>query len=125
MTPYDKNNIFAKMIRREIEADIIYEDDVVFAFPDIMPAAPVHILIVPKGEYVSFDDFIQQAPKSFVYRFYRAIQIIAKEQNIDESGYRLIMNHGSDASQAVFHFHVHLLGGEALGGLLAQDRHIR
>lgn len=118
---YDKNNIFAKILRGEIPSKKIYEDEHVFAFADIAPAAPVHILVVPKGEYVSFDDFAAKASPETIARFFTAVRKIANEQGMQEDGYRLITNHGPDASQSVPHFHVHILGGRPLGGLLPGD----
>jgi histidine triad (HIT) family protein len=122
---YDKNNIFARIIRGEIPCDEVYQDDDVLAFRDMHPAAPVHVLIVPKGEYVSFDDFIVKADSDFVVRFFAAVRKIANDLGVGESGYRLITNHGPDASQTVPHFHVHILGGRPLGGLLRHDELVR
>ncbi len=118
---YDKNNIFARIIRGEISSKKVYEDDSVLAIEDITPAAPVHILIMPKGEYVSFDDFIVGATQDKITHFFKAVNTVAKIMKVDANGYRLITNHGRDASQSVAHFHVHLLGGRALGGLLPGD----
>ena len=118
---YDKNNIFAKIIRGEIPAKKVYEDEKVLAFNDIQPAAPVHILVVTKGEYVSFNDFVQKAKAEEVKGFFARIQKIAEEQGLDKNGYRIITNHGSDASQSVFHFHVHIIGGRPLGALIPGD----
>jgi len=118
---YDKDNIFAKIIRGEIPSNKVYEDDTVFAFYDIAPASPVHILVIPKGEYISFDDFVVKAGAEEVANFFRTVRKIASEQGVDESGYRLITNHGADAYQSVPHFHVHILGGRFLGGLLPDD----
>jgi len=118
---YDTNNIFAKIIRGEIPCDKIYEDENTFAFHDISKAAPVHVLVVPKGEYVSFDDFSQNANESQIASFFKSIRKIAAQLGVDKTGYRLITNHGSDASQTVPHFHVHILGGKPLGGLLRDD----
>lgn len=115
---YDANNIFAKIIRGEIPCKKVYEDAFAFAFYDIKPDAPVHVLVLPKGEYVSFDDFVQHASPEQVQGFFVAIQKIAVQLGVAGSGYRLITNHGADASQSVFHFHVHLLAGKQLGGLL-------
>lgn len=117
---YDKNNIFAKIIRGEIPCNKVYEDDDVLAFRDITPAAPVHVLVVPKGEYISFDDFAGAGEK-VVAGFFAAVQKIAGELGLKQGGYRLITNHGKDASQSVPHFHVHILGGRPLGGLLPGD----
>lgn len=118
---YDTNNIFAKIIRGEIPNKTVYEDDAVLAFHDIAPAAPVHVIVIPKGEYLSFDDFAQKAGMAVVAGFFAKVQNIAKELGVSDSGYRLLTNHGRDASQSVPHFHVHILGGKPLGGLLPDD----
>lgn len=118
---YDQNNIFAKILRKEIPCKSVYEDDDVLAFHDISAAAPVHVLVVPKGEYISFDDFIAKASGEKVQRFFAAVRRIAGELDVQESGYRLITNHGHNASQSVPHFHVHILGGRPLGALLPGD----
>jgi diadenosine tetraphosphate (Ap4A) HIT family hydrolase len=116
---YDPNNIFAKIIRGEIPAKKVYEDESTIAFHDVNPAAPVHILVVPKGEYISFDDFIHKASKQEIAEFFLVVRTIARDFDLKETGYRLIANHGKDAEQSVPHFHVHLLGGKKLGHLLA------
>lgn len=118
---YDQNNIFAKILRGEIPCNKAYEDDAVLAFHDISPAAPVHVLVVPKGEYVSFHDFAVKTGADAVATFFSRVQHIAHALGVAESGYRLITNHGVDASQSVPHFHVHILGGRPLGGLLPGD----
>lgn len=118
---YDKDNIFAKIIRGEIHSDKVYEDDKVVAFKDLHPAAPIHVLVIPKGEYISFNDFAVKAGAEEVKSFFSAVQKIAEQQGLDESGYRLITNHGPDASQTVHHFHVHVIGGRSLGGLVSGD----
>ena len=115
---YDKSNIFAKIIRGDIPCNKVYEDDVAFAFHDIKPEAPTHVLVLPKGEFISFDDFVRGAPPSFVSGFFASIQKVAAQLGVVESGYRLITNHGADAAQSVFHFHVHILAGKPLGHLL-------
>lgn len=120
---YNDQNIFAKILRGEIPCDAVYEDDHVLAFNDISPAAPTHVLVIPKGEYVSFDDF---AKNGDAQAFFTSVQHIAENVlNLSQSGYRLITNHGADANQTVPHFHVHILGGAALGGLLAGDSELR
>ncbi|NDF12237.1 MAG: histidine triad nucleotide-binding protein [Proteobacteria bacterium] len=119
---YDSNNIFAKILRGEIPCKKVFENEAVLAFHDIAPAAPVHVLVVPKGAYVSFDDFSAKAPPVELHAFWEAVGKIARDLGVDKSGYRLIANHGKDAAQAVPHFHVHILGGTALGGLVAGDR---
>ena len=122
---YDKNNIFAKILRKEIPCEVIFEDEQVLAFHDINPAAPIHIIVIPKGEYVSFDDFSQKASDKKISHFFKAVQKIADNLDVVESGYRVIMNHGQNASQTVFHFHVHILSGRPLGGLIPSDTHNR
>ena len=119
---YDKNNIFAKIIRNEIPSKKVYEDDDVLAFHDIAQAAPVHIIVIPKGEYISFDDFTRDASVDEIASFFKKVQLIAKEQGADKEGYRVITNHGKHASQSVPHFHVHIIGGRHLGALLPGDK---
>lgn len=118
---YDKNNVFARILRGEIPAKTFYEDEKVFAFHDIAPAAPVHVLVVPKGEYVSVDDFVAKAGAETVHHYFTKVREIAAKLGVDKTGYRLITNHGADASQSVPHFHVHILGGKPLGGLISGD----
>ncbi len=118
---YDTNNVFAKILRGEIPAKKVYEDESVLAFHDISAAAPVHVLVIPKGEYVSFDDFTQRADADIIATFFKTVQKIADSLGVAGSGYRLITNHGAHASQSVPHFHVHILAGRALGGLLPGD----
>lgn len=117
---YDKNNIFAKILRGEIPCKKVHEDEFVLAFEDIAPAAPIHVLVIPKGEYISFNDFVTRAPEALSKGFFASVQKIAAKLKLEENGYRLISNHGPDASQSVPHFHVHILGGRAMGGLLPQ-----
>lgn len=115
---YDKNNIFAKILRHEIPCKAIYENDHVLAFEDINKVAPTHILVIPKGEYSSFDDFVQKASNEQIVAFFKAVQKIADDNGVVKDGYRLITNHGKDAFQSVAHFHVHIIAGKSLGGLL-------
>ena len=115
---YDRDNIFAKIMRGEIPCKKVYEDAFAFAFEDIAPSAPVHVLVVPKGDYVSFNDFAAEAPKELVHGFFASVQKIAAKLGLEEGGYRMISNHGPDASQSVHHFHVHILGGRSMGTLL-------
>lgn len=115
---YDRENIFAKILRGEIPCKKIYEDHFALAFEDIAPAAPVHVLVIPKGEYSSFHDFIVDAPPEMVQGFFAAVQKVAAELKLETNGYRIISNHGAQAGQAVPHFHVHILGGRPLGKLL-------
>lgn len=116
---YDTNNIFAKILRGEIPCKKAYEDAHAFAFHDIQPAAPVHVLVIPRGEYCSLNDFAAKAPAELVQGFWAAVQKVAAQLGLEEGGYRIISNHGPDASQTVHHFHVHILGGKAMGHLLA------
>jgi histidine triad (HIT) family protein len=116
---YDKNNIFAKIIRGEIPCTKVYEDETILAFNDITPSAPTHILVVPKGEYISLHDFSIKACDLEIAQFFRKVTSIAESLNLEKNGYRIITNHGSHAHQSVPHFHVHILGGGPLGGLLS------
>jgi histidine triad (HIT) family protein len=122
---YDPANIFAKIIRGDIPCNKAYEDEQVVAFYDISPAARIHVLVVPKGKYVSFDDFVDKAGPEVVGQFFRRVRAIAHQLGVNKTGYRLITNHGADASQSVLHFHVHIVGGQALGGLLPGDAQAR
>ncbi len=116
---YDDNNIFARILRGEIPCKKVYEDDHVLAFDDIAPKAPVHILVIPKGKYISIDDFGTKADAEEVKAFYAAVSKIAAEQNVKASGFRVIANTGLNGGQEVPHFHVHILGGRQLGPMLA------
>lgn len=123
--PYDKNNIFAKIIRGEIPAKKIYEDDDVLAFYDISKASPVHVLVIPKGEFVDFIDFVTKENPNKVTQFFQKIAKISQDLKVDESGFRLITNNGNDAHQTVKHFHVHILAGKKLGPLISSDNQLR
>ncbi|MCE3255321.1 MAG: histidine triad nucleotide-binding protein [Rickettsiaceae bacterium] len=118
---YSHNNIFAKIIRGEMPASKVYEDDQTLAFHDISKAAPTHILVVPKGQYSSFEDFTTKAKGSEIAAFFKTVKRIAFKAGLKKNGYRLIINNGENASQTVPHFHVHILGGRSLGGLLPTD----
>jgi diadenosine tetraphosphate (Ap4A) HIT family hydrolase len=115
---YDRNNIFARILRGEIPCNKVYEDAHVLAFHDISPQSPTHVLVIPKGEYVSFDDFSQNASAEEIAALVRAVGRIAREQGVAESGYRILANTGPAAHQEVQHFHVHLFGGRDLAGML-------
>jgi diadenosine tetraphosphate (Ap4A) HIT family hydrolase len=117
---YDENNIFARILRGEIPAAKIYEDEHVVAIRDIRPQAPSHLLVMPKGPYVSFDDFSASASDAEIVAFTRAVGRVAREAGLGETGYRLIANHGAHSHQEVPHLHVHILGGRPLGRLLEQ-----
>lgn len=115
------STIFSKIIAKEIPADIVYEDDLVLAFKDIAQQAPVHILIIPKKEIPTVND-VTEADEAVLGRMMTTAAKIAKEQNIDESGYRLMINCNEDGGQEVFHLHMHILGGRNLGPMLAKKR---
>jgi diadenosine tetraphosphate (Ap4A) HIT family hydrolase len=117
---YDENNIFAKILRGEIPNETVYEDDHVLAFRDIQPQAPVHILVIPKGPYVSAYEFGKNAAPEEISAFWRAVSLIAEQQDLPEQGFRLIANSGLNGGQEVPHFHVHIVGGKALGPMLAK-----
>jgi len=117
--PYDDNNIFARILRKEIPSTVIYEDDYAYAFPDINPLAPAHILVIPKGRYVSWDDFSARGSDAEITGFVRAVGKIARESGLVESGYRLLANTGLNSHQEVPHLHVHIFAGRPLGPMLA------
>jgi histidine triad (HIT) family protein len=118
--PYDRNNTFARILRGDIPCAKVYEDEHVLAFRDIQPQAPSHVVLIPKGEYVSADDFSATASDAELAAFMRAIARIAKSEGIVEGGYRIVSNHGKAAHQQVPHFHLHLFGGRDLGARLLQ-----
>lgn len=115
---YNKENIFAKIINKDLPAEVIYEDDKILAFKDIMPVAPVHIIVIPKNEYIDYADFISKASESEIKHFFAKIAEIANEAGLDKDGYRLITNKGKKSGQTIFHFHFHIIGGEKLIGLI-------
>jgi histidine triad (HIT) family protein len=118
---YDMNNIFAKIIRGEIPSDKIYEDEHVLAFKDIRPQAKVHALIIPKGPYVSAQDFSDKASDVELVAFQRAIAKVAKAVGVAVTGYRVIANTGADGRQEVPHYHVHIVGGQNMGRMVCLD----
>lgn len=115
---YDPENIFAKILRGEIPCNKVYEDEFALAFHDINPQAPVHILVIPKGDYVSMADFTADAPAELVVGFMRAVGKVADELGLVEPGYRTIANAGPNSHQEVPHLHIHILGGKPLGPML-------
>ncbi len=115
---YDPENIFAKILRGEIPCTKVFENDHALAFEDINPQAPVHVLVIPKGAYVSMADFSSQATDLEIAAFNRAVGEVARLKGLQETGYRTLANHGDDAHQDVPHYHVHVLGGRDLGGLV-------
>ena len=113
---YDRNNVFARILRGEIPCKKVYEDEHVLAFHDISPQTPTHVLVIPKGEYASLDDFSEKASVAEIAALVRALGHVAREQGVAETGYPLL-NSGPAAHQEVPHFHVHLFGGRDLGML--------
>lgn len=118
--PYDDQNIFAKILRGEIPSTPVYDDEWAYAFPDISPWAPTHILVIPKGPYVSWDDFSARASDAEIAGFVRAVGHVARAAGLVEPGYRLIANAGPHSHQEVPHLHVHILAGRVLGPMLVQ-----
>jgi histidine triad (HIT) family protein len=118
--PYDDSNIFARILRGEIPAKTVYEDEHVLAFHDINPLAPTHILVIPKGPYVSWDDFSERASDEEIGAFVRAVGSIARDEGLVSDGYRLLANVGPNSGQEVPHLHVHIFGGRTLGPMLAR-----
>ena len=118
--PYDDQNIFAKILRGEIPNRTVFEDDWALAFHDINPQAPVHVLVIPKGPYVSWDDFSARASEAEIAGFVRAVGQVARELELVTPGYRLLANVGQDGHQEVPHLHLHLFGGRPLGPMLAR-----
>jgi len=117
--PYDPDNIFARILRGEIPCNKVYEDEWALAFHDIAPQAPVHILVIPRGAYVSWDDFSARAPADEIAGFVRAVGTVARENGLVAPGYRLLANVGAHGGQEVAHLHVHLFGGRPLGRMIA------
>ena len=118
--PYDESNVFARILRGEIPAKTVYEDAHALAFHDISPQAPMHILVIPKGAYVSWDDFSARASEAEIAGFARAVGHVAREQGLVAPGYRLLANVGQNGGQEVPHLHVHIFGGRGLGPMLAR-----
>lgn len=111
---YDNSNIFAKIIRKEAGANIVYEDNKVIAFYDIKPIATTHILIVPKGEYIDYCDFITRAPSMDVYHYFSVINELVRCYKLHKSGFKLVTNNGANAGQEVFHFHTHIISNQSI-----------
>ncbi|MDB5368797.1 MAG: histidine triad nucleotide-binding protein [Roseomonas sp.] len=122
LPPYDEGNIFARILRGEIPAKTVYQDEYALAFHDIAPQAAVHVLVIPKGPYVSVADFSAQAGADAVAGFWRAVAAVAHKLGLEQSGFRVLTNMGHDSGQEVPHFHVHIFGGQPLGPMLAPRR---
>lgn len=116
--PYDDSNIFARILRGEIPSKTVYEDEWALAFHDINPQAPIHILVIPKGRYVSWDDFSASASEAEIAGFIRAVGHVAREAGLPTPGYRLLANIGGHGHQEVPHLHVHIFGGKQMGAML-------
>ena len=115
---YDTNNIFARILRGEIPSKRVYEDDFAIAFHDIAPQAPIHVLVIPRGPYISSADFTANASDAEIAGFFRAVGNVAKSLDLEAPGYRILSNMGEDSGQEVPHLHVHLFGGKPLGAML-------
>ena len=120
LPPYDETNIFARILRGEIPSKKVYEDEWVLAFHDINPLAPTHVLVIPKGRYVSWDDFSAKGSDAEIAGFVRAVGKVARDAGLVAGGYRLLANSGLNSGQEVPHLHVHVFGGRPLGPLLAR-----
>jgi len=118
--PYDDSNIFARILRGELPCKKLYEDDYALAFHDINPQAPLHILVIPKGAYVSWDDFSARGSAEEIAGFVRAVGTVARDQGLVAPGYRLLANVGFDSHQEIAHLHVHIFAGQPLGPMLAR-----
>ena len=118
--PYDESNIFARILRGELPCNKVYEDEHALAFHDINPQAPVHILVIPKGAYVSWDDFSSRGSDAEIAGFVRAVGHVARDAGLVEPGYRLLANTGMNSGQEVPHLHVHIFAGRGLGPMLAR-----
>ncbi|SFR81345.1 histidine triad nucleotide-binding protein [Sphingomonas jatrophae] len=116
--PYDDTNIFAQILRGELPCKKVYEDEFALAFHDIAPQAPIHILVIPKGRYVGWDDFAAKAGEAEIVGFVRAVGHVAREQGLPTPGYRLLVNVGQHGHQMVPHLHVHLFGGQQFHHML-------
>jgi diadenosine tetraphosphate (Ap4A) HIT family hydrolase len=116
--PYDDQNIFAKILRGEIPSKRVYEDEFAIGFHDINPQAPMHLLVIPRGAYVSWDDFSERGSDAEIAGFVRAVGTVARAAGLVAPGYRLLANTGLDAHQEVPHLHVHIFAGRPLGPML-------
>ncbi|MBU0669166.1 MAG: histidine triad nucleotide-binding protein [Alphaproteobacteria bacterium] len=117
---YDETNIFAKILAGDIPSTKVYEDEWAYAFEDINPQAEIHTLVIPKGKYVSWDDFSQRAEAEEIAGFVRAVGKVARDKGLVEPGYRLMANVGAHGGQEVAHLHVHIFGGRPLGPMIAR-----
>lgn len=118
---YDPNNVFAKILRGEIPCNKVYEDDHVLAFHDIGPQAPVHVLVIPKGQYVSMNDFTENASAEEIGTFFKGVIHVARLLGVEEDGYRMIANVGAHGGQEVPHLHLHICAGKKMGRMIPRD----
>jgi len=121
LPPYDPANIFARILRGEIPCKKVHEDDHTLAFHDISPQAPVHVLVIPKGAYVSMADFTARASAEEQGAFLAAVGAVARALGLEENGYRVLSNVGQHGGQEVPHLHVHIFGGRPLGRMIARE----
>ena len=118
LPPYDPGNIFARILRGEIPCQRVHDDEYALAFRDINPQAPVHVLVIPKGPYVSHADFSAHASDAEIAGFWRAVGAVARAEGLEATGYRILSNMGEDGGQEVPHFHVHIFGGRRIGRMV-------
>jgi diadenosine tetraphosphate (Ap4A) HIT family hydrolase len=119
---YDRQNIFAKILRSEIPCDKVYEDEYALAFRDINPQAPVHVLVIPKGSYININDFSEKASDVEIAGYIRAVGHVGRKLGIVGPGFRTLANNGPDARQEVPHFHTHILAGRELGEIIKRSK---
>ncbi|MEQ8387234.1 MAG: histidine triad nucleotide-binding protein [Alphaproteobacteria bacterium] len=117
---YDENNVFAKILRGDLPCDKVFEDEHTLAFHDINPQAPVHVLVIPKGKYVSMADFSARASDPEIAAFIRTVGQVARDLDLEDGGYRILANHGEDGGQEVPHLHVHIFAGRKLGPMISR-----
>jgi histidine triad (HIT) family protein len=117
--PYDDNNVFARILRGELPCKKVHEDEFSLAFHDINPQAPVHVLVIPKGPYVSWDDFTRLAPAEEIAGFMRSVGEVTRILELDQPGYRLLVNMGGHGHQEVPHLHLHIFGGRQFYHMIA------
>lgn len=117
---YDKNNIFAKILRGEIPCNKIYENEHTFAFHDVNPQTPIHALVIPKGEYVSMVDFSENASEAEISSLFKTVTKVARELGVENNGYRILSNIGDNANQEVKHLHIHIFGGCDVGAMICR-----
>ena len=118
--PYDDQNVFARILRGEVPSKTVYEDEWALAFHDIAPQAPVHVLVIPKGAYVSWDDFSERGSADEIAGFVRAVGHVARKLGLVAPGYRLLVNNGLEGGQEIAHLHVHIFAGRPLGPMIAR-----